>query len=300
VEAIRRLLASKRFELLDPVVVIDRQEKYIGAADLRDVMSAPPDATLGSIAQTGWPTVLPQADQEHAVEAAAKAGVAVLPVVDENGRVAGCIPAETLMSVLGREHREDLHRIAGILRERSNAMHALEDPPFASLVRRLPWLVAGLILSSFAAIVMMSFERTLQANIMIAFFIPSLVYITNAIGTQTEAIAVRALSLEQKPLPGLLLNEIVTGALIGVVLGILAMCAVWLFYGDIWLAIGVALSLLFAGTLASAIGLLFPWSLARLNVDPAFGAGPVGTIVQDVLTILVYFLVMTILLGVKS
>jgi magnesium transporter len=62
----------------------------------------------------------------------------------------------------------------------------------------------------------------------------------------------------------------------------------------------VALSLLFAGTLASAIGLLFPWSLARLNVDPAFGAGPVGTIVQDVLTILVYFLVMTILLGVKS
>jgi magnesium transporter len=146
--------------------------------------------------------------------------------------------------------------------------------------------------------VMTSFERTLQANIMIAFFIPSIVYLTDAIGTQTEAIAVRALSLEQKPLPTLLLNEVMTGALIGVVLGMLAMCGVWLFYGDVWIAMGVALSLLFAGTFASAIGLLLPWSLARLNVDPAFAAGPVGTIIQDVLTIFVYFLVMTMLLGV--
>jgi magnesium transporter len=217
-EAVRRSLTSKRFELLDPVLVVDRQEKYIGAADLLDVMSAPPDATLGSITQTDWPVASPQTDQEQAAEAAVNSGVAALPVVDERGRVVGCIPAAALMSVLGREHREDLHRFAGILRERSNALHALEDPPVQRLIRRLPWLVAGLVLSSVAAMVMTSFERTLQANIMIAFFIPSLVYITDPIGTQTEAIAVRALSLEQKPLPGLLLNEVLTGALIGVVL----------------------------------------------------------------------------------
>jgi len=36
--------------------------------------------------------------------------------------------------------------------------------------------------------------------------------------------------------------------------------------------------------------------LSRVNIDPAFGSGPVATIIQDVLTILIYFWVMTLLL----
>jgi len=64
----------------------------------------------------------------------------------------------------------------------------------------------------------------------------------------------------------------------------------------VWPNVWSGTSLLVGGTLASAIGLLLPWSLSRLNVDPAFGSGPVATILQDVLTILLYFFVMTSLL----
>jgi magnesium transporter len=63
------------------------------------------------------------------------------------------------------------------------------------------------------------------------------------------------------------------------------------------LAGGVSLSLLVAGALASTIGLLLPWSFARIGVDPALGSGPLATIIQDVLTILLYFTVMTTLLA---
>jgi magnesium transporter len=68
-------------------------------------------------------------------------------------------------------------------------------------------------------------------------------------------------------------------------------------FGSAMLALGVGLSLLLAGTLASSIGLILPWVLSHLRIDPAFGTGPVATITQDVLTIMIYFAVITTLLG---
>jgi magnesium transporter len=144
---------------------------------------------------------------------------------------------------------------------------------------------------------MVRFESALQSNVMIAFFIPGLVYLTDAIGTQTEAIAVRGLSVRSKPLLELLWSEIVTGGMIGLVLGLASMLAVWMVFGNAAIAAGVGVSLTVAGILASAIGLIFPWSLSRIGLDPAFGAGPVATIFQDVLTIFIYFLVMTKVVG---
>ena len=75
------------------------------------------------------------------------------------------------------------------------------------------------------------------------------------------------------------------------------MLAVWFVFGNIAIAVGVGVSLAVAGVLASGIGLLFPWTLSRIGLDPAFGAGPVATIGQDVLTIVIYFLIMTKVIG---
>jgi magnesium transporter len=144
---------------------------------------------------------------------------------------------------------------------------------------------------------MAQYEATLQANVTIAFFIPALVYLTDAIGTQTEAIAIRGLSVLRKPLPKILLLEFMTGGIIGLALAVAAFLGIWFAFGSAVLALSVALSLLLAGTLASSIGLVLPWALSHLRIDPAFGTGPVATITQDVLTIVVYFLVVTTLLG---
>ena len=288
---------TQRHEALDLVVIVDRDRRYLGAADLRDVMVGDANTALLAIMKSDWPSVSPQTDQEHAAEAATKAGVGALPVVSADGLVRGCVPAVTLLSVLSREHHEDLHRLAGILRERSDAVHAIDARPLQRVIPRLPWLLVGLALSAVAALVMAGYEQALQANVTIAFFIPSLVYLTDAIGTQTETIAVRGLSVRQLPLPRLLLYEVAAGSLMGLVLGVFALFGVWVIFADFWVALGVGVSLLVAGALASAIGLLLPWSLSHVNIDPAFGAGPVATIIQDVLTILLYFFVMTTLLS---
>lgn len=293
VAAVRQQLSANSYDAFDLVFVTDSKGLFEGVAELASVLRAAADTPLSALVSRGWPTVAPAMDQEHAAEAAYLAGVAVLPVVDEDRRPVGLIPAVTLLRVLAHEHREDVNRLVGILRDGAGALHALEDPVLARVARRLPWLLAGLVLSSLATGLMASFEHTLQVNVAIAFFIPALVYLTDAIGTQTEAIAVRGLSLRQKPLASILATEVLTGALIGLALGLVAVVGVWLVFGDARLGLGVGLSLFVAGTLASGIGLGLPFILSRVGVDPAFGSGPVATIIQDVLTILVYFTVMT-------
>jgi magnesium transporter len=84
-------------------------------------------------------------------------------------------------------------------------------------------------------------------------------------------------------------GELRTGLLIGFVLAALALVAVWAVFGQPRLAVAVALALAAASVVASAIGLTLPWSLSRLGSDPAYGSGPLATIVQDVLILLIYF-----------
>jgi magnesium transporter len=297
VGGVRGLLRSGDFETVDLVLLTDASGCYVASVELRQLVQSDDTTSLASIGRADWPVVPAEMDQEQAVDLAIRQSVTVLPVIADTGRPIGLIPAHMLLDVLGREHIEDVYLMAGIVRESAGARHALEDPPLRRVASRLPWLLAGLILSSVATAVMVRFESALQSNVMIAFFIPGLVYLTDAIGTQTEAIAVRGLSVRSKPLLELLWSEIVTGGMIGVVLGFASMVAVWMVFGNAAIAAGVGVSLTVAGILASAIGLIFPWSLSRIGLDPAFGAGPVATIVQDVLTIFIYFLVMTKVVG---
>jgi magnesium transporter len=293
----RTLLQEMPFDSIDAVIVVDDQGNYAGTARLKDVLSARDEKPLSSLVIKDWPVAGPELDQEHAAALAHQHGVTAIPVVEDGGRPLGLIPALALLETLAEEHHEDVHRLAGILKMRSKARHALDDPPLSRAGRRLPWLLVGLALSTAATAMMASFEHALKANIIISFFIPALVYLADAVGTQTEAVVVRGLSLRMRPLRPLLMGEIATGALIGLPLALLAFLGVWLAFQDFRLAAGVAVALFAASTIASILGLLLPWLLARFGTDPAFGSGPVATIIQDVLTIAIYFAVMTIVIS---
>ena len=293
----RALLRTTNFDAIDAILVIDEEGHFSGAARLKDLLTAPDQASLVSLTLKDWPWVGPDVDQEHAAALAHQHGVTAIPVVAA-GRPLGLIPALALLETLAQEHHEDVHRLAGILKMRSKDRHALDDPPWSRAGRRLPWLLVGLALSTAATAMMVGFEDALKTNIIISFFIPALVYLADAVGTQTEAVVVRGLSLRMRPLGPLLVGEMATGALIGLPLALLAFLGIWSVFQDLRLAIGVAVALFAASTIASILGLLLPWLLAHLGTDPAFGSGPVATIIQDVLTIAIYFAVMTVVINV--
>jgi magnesium transporter len=100
---------------------------------------------------------------------------------------------------------------------------------------------------------------------------------------------VRGLSLTRAGIGHLLGGELRTGMLMGAFLGVLSFLPIAALLGDVRLAAAVASAIFAAGTLAAGLGLLLPWAIARSGRDPAFGSGPLATVIQDVLTLLVYF-----------
>jgi magnesium transporter len=265
--------------------------RLAGVLPIERLFALPQTTRADDAMDASFPRVTPDTDQEAAASAALDDGVDALPVVDRDGRLLGVMPSQALLQVLRQEHVEDLHRLAGIQRETALARGAIEEPPLRGARHRLPWLLVGLAGAMVATAAMAGFESTLEAKIAVAFFVPGLVYIADAIGTQSEAIAVRGLSLTAVGIRRLLAGELRTGMLIGATLGLIAFPATLVAFGDAQLAGAVAVAIFAAGSIAAAIGLLFPWVLARLGRDPAYGSGPVATVIQDILSLLVYFAV---------
>ncbi len=293
--AVLRRLAGQAFECAEVLCVVDAAGRLDGLLPITHLLAASPEREVAELALRPAPAVGPEADQEAVASAAIRHGVSAMPVVDVERRLLGVVPAQALLEVLRHEHVEDLHRLAGITHERTQARRALEATPLRGLRDRLPWLLVGLLGSSFAAVLMSRFEETLRTRVTVAFFVPGLVYLADAIGTQTEAIVVRGLSLEHGPIGPLLLREVRTGLLLGLVLGALSALGVFVWLGDGRLALSVGIALGAAGTAATTIGFCLPWALARLGRDPAFGSGPLATVIQDVLSLAVYFVTVSVL-----
>lgn len=297
VETVLRALRARPTRL-DVICLTDRTRTLRGVVPLSRVLAAEPGVRLESLVDKPPVVVHAGADQEEVAHAALRTHVTSVPVVDDNGALLGVVPPEALLRILYREHAEDMHKLAGITREDEAAAEALEGPPPRRARHRLPWLLVGLLGSAVATWVTSRFEATLTERIAVGFFIPAIVYLADAVGTQTEAIVVRALAHAEHRLSArrLVVGELVTGMLIGAVLGGLVFPAVALAFGDARLGITVALSVAVASSLAATIGLVLPWALHKRGVDPAFGSGPLATVVQDVLSLVVYLLIARALL----
>lgn len=292
---VRERLSGSTFDYAGAVFIVDPSGRLKGIVPLTRLFAAADDTRLETLAQTKLPAVMPNTDQELVASLAIHEETAAVPVVDSENRLLGVVPPIALLEVLRREHVEDLHRLAGIARESTRARHAIEAPPSRRARDRLPWLLVGLAGSVLATMVVAYFEQTLQSRVAVAFFIPGIVYLADAIGTQTEAIAVRGISLSRLPIARLIGGEIVTGVIIGATLALVAFPPIWWWFDDMNLAVAVSTALFVAGAVATTIGVLFPWVLSRLGRDPAFGSGPIGTIVQDVLSLVIYFITISAL-----
>jgi magnesium transporter len=289
-------LPGAQLDAADALYVVDATGRLEGLVPLVSLLAADPGTTVREIMRAPAPHVSPESDQEQVALAAIKHELTAVPVVDAAGAFVGIVPASALLDILRREHVEDIHRLAGIQRETAHARSALEMPPTRRARDRLPWLLAGLVGSMLAAAVVARFERVLAGKIAVAFFVPTIVYLADAVGTQTEAVAVRGLSVSHMPLRRLLAGELRTGMIIGLTLAALSVPLVTLVAGDAWLAVAVALAIALASGVASTIGLLLPWLLSHTGRDPAFGSGPIATVVQDVLSLVVYFAIVSLLL----
>jgi magnesium transporter len=288
-------MRGKHFESAVAVAVLD-SGRLMGVATIERMFAAPQGATLQDIMDSAPPVVAPDTDQERAAWQAVHRDEPGLAVVDDDGEFLGLIAPQRLLGVLLQEHDEDMARLGGFLHSVESARATSVENVARRLWHRLPWLLVGLTGAMVSAILMASFEAQLSVNLAVAYFVPAIVYLADAVGTQTETLAIRGLSVGVG-IRGIARREALTGLCVGLVLGIIMVPAVALMTGDLVLAAAVAFAVLAASTIATVVALMLPWVLQRMGKDPAFGAGPLATVIQDLLSILIYLATVSTLLG---
>jgi magnesium transporter len=150
----------------------------------------------------------------------------------------------------------------------------------------------GVVGAFLAADIVAQFEAKLQESIALAFFLPGIVYLADAVGTQTETVIVRGLSVGV-PIKQAVWRELLTGLIIGCVLALVTFPFIFWRWERQDVALGVSLSLFAACSTATIAAMMLPWLFDLLKLDPAFGSGPLATVIQDLLSILIYFVIMT-------
>jgi magnesium transporter len=284
---VRRALLGRSFESASHVAVC-RDGRFLGLIPIEDVLGAPEDTSAETLMDGPSPCVAPGVDQEIAARSALQHRESALAVVDADGRFQGLIPPHRLLAVLLHEHEEDLARIGGFLRQREAAVGASEEPVPRRFWHRIPWLVVGLAGALLAADIVGAFEAQLQARVALAFFLPGIVYLADAVGTQTETIVVRGLSVGVT-VRRMLRREVASGLAIGLALAAISFPFLLWRWDELDLALGVSVSILAACSIATAVAMALPLALDRAGIDPAFGSGPLATVIQDLLSILIYF-----------
>jgi magnesium transporter len=288
----RAQLVGGQFASATEIALFD-ESRFVGVVPVERLLSAADHVAVGDLAEDAV-VARPESDLEAAARATAQRGGRSVAVVDSEGRFLGLVPSARLLQILELEHEEDLARLGGFLHGASDARTASEEAVARRLWHRLPWLGIGLLGAMASAVIVGAFEEDIRTQVLLAFFLPAVVYMADAVGTQTETVVIRGMALGI-PVGRVFARELATGLVIGALLGaaFFVFClAVW---DDAEVAATVGISLGISCSIASVVAMALPYGLARLGRDPAFGSGPLATVIQDLLSIVAYFAVASVL-----
>ena len=278
------------FDCAEEVVVVDDDDRLVGLVSIERLLAAPKHAALRDVMDADPPAVAPDADQELAAHRMLEHGESSLALVDDAGRFRGLVSPQAMLEVLIEEHEEDLARLGGYIAGSRRARRAAQEPVAQRLIHRLPWLLIGLVGAMCSAVLVGAFEEELSTNVLLAFFVPGLVYMADAVGTQTETVLIRAMAAGVSA-RSVLARELLTGLVVGVVIGVAFLGFALVGWGEADVALAVGVALFASCSIATVVAIVLPAVIQRLGRDPAFGSGPLATVIQDLLSIAVYFAV---------
>lgn len=291
---LRRTLVGRSFASVTDVAVSER-DSFAGFVPMERLLAADDATPIRSLIDAAPPTIPVGGSIEGALSQAARQGARSVAVVDEDGRFVGLVAPAQLLATAVHEHDEDMARLGGYLARTAAARTASLEAVRRRLWHRLPWLALGLAGAMASAGIVASFEDQLRSEVLLAFFIPAVVYMADAVGTQTETVVIRGISVGV-PMRAVAAGELATGLVIGALLAAAFLVFAFAIWGDGRVAATVAIALFASSSIATLVAMGLPFLLARGGRDPAFGSGPLATVIQDLLSILVYFAVAVALL----
>ncbi|MBQ3534986.1 MAG: magnesium transporter [Clostridia bacterium] len=285
--------------------IIGPTRKLLGAVSVRELLLASPDTVLRDMMETNIIYVSTLDDREAVANLFARYDYTALPVVDKENRLVGIVTVDDAIDVLQEEATEDMELMAAML---PSEHPYLRTRTFDIWKQRIPWLLILMVSATFTGMIITGFETALAANAALIAFIPMLMSTGGNCGSQSSVMVIRGLSLGEIELSDalkVLWKEFRVSVLCGLALAVAGFVKVLLIDGMLFgnaeitipVAATVGLTLAFVSIVAKLVGGLLPMGAKKLGFDPAVMASPFITTIVDALSLLLYFQIASLLLG---
>jgi magnesium transporter len=267
-------------EHLDSLVVVDRDNTYLGMLMLSDLVSLDPETAVSDIMLTEIRPIPVETSSERVMRLFEDQDLLSAPVVDASGKLLGRITVDDVMDVMRDVAEHEVMSRAGLSQGTD-----IFAPVLPGAMRRAVWLGVNLVNAFIAAWVIGLFEESIDKVVALAVFMPVVASMGGVAGTQTLTLVARGLALEQvrsNNAGRLLMREIASGLLNGIFWAIVVALVAILWTGDMRLGIVFGAALVINLLTGAMAGTLVPLVLQRIGIDPALAGGVVLIAATDV------------------
>lgn len=289
---------AKSSETIDVIYVINEQGELVDDIRIRDVILAAPDKLVAEIIDGRVVALNVTDDQEQAYQIFKMNNRVALPVTDDNNILLGIVTIDDILWVANEEFSEDMQKMGGT--------EALDEPyldmPLLKLFKkRVTWLIVLFIGELLTASVMGYYEEEIARAVFLVSFIPLIISSGGNTGSQASTLIIQAMAVGEITIADwwrVMRREIISGLLLGSVLGIIAFGRVILWqqffpgvYGEHWFLIGCTVGVALSGVVlwGTLSGSMLPMLLKRLGADPAVSSAPFVATLVDVTGLILYF-----------
>ena len=303
VERIRRTGVDK--ETVYVAYIIDSARVLEGIVSLKDLLFADADAKLRDIMNTDIIMAATTDDREDVASIISKYDLLALPIVDREKRLVGIVTVDDALDVLEEEATEDIEKMAALLPDNKPY---LRSSVLTIFKKRIPWLLLLMISATFTGEIISGFEESLSLFPALVAFIPMLMDTGGNSGGQASVTIIRGLALGEirmRDILRIIWKEIRVGLLCGIVLCACNFLKILLVdnlllgnHVSMEQAFIVSITLLATVIVAKFVGGTLPVLAKKIGLDPAVMASPFITTIVDAVSLLIYFRVAVLLLGI--
>lgn len=271
------------------IYVVDSAKKFKGILSLKRFLYAKDDTLIKDLFKKDSISVLDTEPAESVALKMEKYDLVVIPVVDNKNKLLGRITIDDALDVIKEEAEKDYQLASGISEKVESS-----DSLFVISRARLPWLLIGMLGGILGAYVIGFFEEHLKENAVMASFIPLILAMGGNVGVQSSAIIVQSLAnntLNYESIFKRLLKELIVALFNGLICSVIALLFCWITRSDFDLALTIGVSLVAVFTYAGLFGTFVPLILNKYKIDPALATGPFITTTNDIIGLLIYFLI---------
>lgn len=276
------------------IYILEEDGGLLGVLSFRELITAAPEASLAEVANKTIATAPPTMDREDAAAVLHEHDLTALPVTEE-GVLRGVITADRAAEIMAVETTEDFRRMSSA----GGLTTSLKDASIWLLYRsRIGWLVVLIFGNLFSGAGIAYYEDLIEQVVALVFFLPLLIDSGGNAGSQSATLMVRALATGEVQLRDwakMLGKELLIALLLGLTMAV-AVSFVGVARGGAEVGLVVALTMVAVVIVGSTIGMLLPFVLTKLRLDPASASAPLITTICDGLGVLIYFFIASQLL----